>query len=229
MFDTGDDIEAIQFSELGSYLSVLHLDASISLFEMTSSNDVFASGTTNDSAMNGFRGNLWANEAALGNDNMYSSDSNNDDVFEYDSRIDTAPFTRLNFTSAPRVIIAPYDGSITGGSGIPAAYCVALENSFVYTGQQWGSSALDNVTFIGVTLNAAAYSVLQSRFVIVGSNGTIGWLDLSNYGNVDAWTAVSNGFAPGVTINDVGRNDTDNVFIAVAENGEIARSTTGIS
>jgi len=65
---------------------------------------------------------------------------------------------------------------------------------------------------------------LNGLFVAVGDNGKIAYS--SNYG--DTFIQVSNGFIPTANINDVHYDEEDKIFIAVANNGQICRSTNGI-
>ena len=85
----------------------------------------------------------------------------------------------------------------------------------------------DNLTFIGTALRGAVYSPLHTRTVIVGDTGAIGWIDDSGRATADNVTAVTNGFNPLANILAVDWNETDGIFIAVADNGQIARSTNG--
>ncbi len=72
-----------------------------------------------------------------------------------------------------------------------------------------------------------AWSPTHARLVTVGDNQQIGYIDAANRNVSDAWTPVSNGFSPLANILAVAWNDIDGVFVAVADNGEIARSSNG--
>ena len=78
-----------------------------------------------------------------------------------------------------------------------------------------------------LNLERAVYSPLHTRTVIVGDTGAIGWIDDSGRATADNVTAVTNGFNPLANILAVDWNETDGIFIAVADNGQIARSTNG--
>jgi hypothetical protein len=85
----------------------------------------------------------------------------------------------------------------------------------------------DLVTFSD-NVNAITYmSAAPGRFIAVMDNGRIGYIDTDDFGSSAAWTEVTNGFNPLANILDVHYNDTDAVAIAVADNGQICRSTNG--
>ena len=85
----------------------------------------------------------------------------------------------------------------------------------------------DDLTFNGNPLRDVVYSPLHTRVVVVGDNASIGWLDDSGRTTADNVTAVTTGFAPLSNILAVAWNETDGMFVAVADNGQIARSTNG--
>jgi len=69
----------------------------------------------------------------------------------------------------------------------------------------------------------------HNRIVVVGDNGYIGVVEATDYNNGNAIDNVQNGFSPTTTINAVHWNAGDGLFIAVAANGQIAKSTNGIT
>lgn len=82
----------------------------------------------------------------------------------------------------------------------------------------------DSTTF-SYRMNASTYSELFDRLIAVGNNSQIGYLDYANLQVADAWTPVANGFDPLANIKDVHADGS--VIIAVADNGQICRSTNG--
>ena len=78
-------------------------------------------------------------------------------------------------------------------------------------------------------INSFAYSPLHSRLVCVGDNATVGYWDIGNKTINDSWVPVASGFSPTANINAVVWDENDRVFIAVADNGQICRSTNGTS
>ena len=91
---------------------------------------------------------------------------------------------------------------------------------------QAGWSGDDTVTFLQQH-NGMAYSTFHDRLVSVGNNGQIGYWDGADAAVADAWNVVQNGFDPTANINAVDWNETDGVFVAVADNGQICRSSNG--
>lgn len=133
--------------------------------------------------------------------------------------------------SLPSPGIASIGGNFT-------AMCAFLEGGGLFS---WGASdfgniaknisgtldSLDDVTFTQA-IRGVAWSPNHQRLVTVGEQAQIGYVDRVNFGNLDAFTVVPNGFNVNTNINSVWRDDTDNLFIAVAQNGQISRSTTGL-
>lgn len=76
--------------------------------------------------------------------------------------------------------------------------------------------------------NAIAWSPTLERLVSVGDNAQIGYMDRSDSASNNKWVSVAGGIAPTADILDVAWNDTDGVYICVADNGQIARSTSGL-
>jgi len=88
--------------------------------------------------------------------------------------------------------------------------------------------ATDNTTF-SYPINDFAASDTDLRFVCVGDYGTIGTLEASLTDTNNSWVETANGFDPSAHVQAVDYNRTDNMFIAVADNGQICRSTTGVA
>ena len=85
----------------------------------------------------------------------------------------------------------------------------------------------DVVTFAN-RHRAFAYSPVHDRLVVVGDNQQIGTLDKADQDAFDAWTISQNGFDPLANILGVEWDDTNGNFCAVADNGQICRSTNGL-
>ena len=92
-----------------------------------------------------------------------------------------------------------------------------------------GGDIVDDATF-SYAINDFAHSIAAGRSVCVGDNGQVGYLadSVLDVGTADAWTPVVNGFNPLSNILAVAYNEGDGVFVAVADDGVICRSTTGI-
>lgn len=93
--------------------------------------------------------------------------------------------------------------------------------------RSFGNGALDDVNLSAFPVRAFAYSDLHSRWVAVGDNAQIATLELSAASTADSWVVRENGFSPTANIKDV--CEFNNVFIAVADNGQICRSTSGVN
>lgn len=103
-------------------------------------------------------------------------------------------------------MLASFDGSISGES-------------------QW--VGLDDVTFVN-PVRDFAYSVVHSRLVMVGDNQQIGTLEEAEQDAADAWVPAQNGFDPLANIKGVEWDSFNANFCAVADNGQICRSTNGL-
>jgi len=78
----------------------------------------------------------------------------------------------------------------------------------------------------------ATWSSDHQRFVFVGANGQIGFLDYAEFSvpnNNDRAVMVSNGFNPMADIVAVHYDTVSNFFLAVSSNGQICRSSNGIN
>jgi len=92
--------------------------------------------------------------------------------------------------------------------------------------QFWGAD--DTVTF-GNIHRDFAWSPIHERLILVGDNAQLGYLDKADRALTDAWTNTGNGFNPLANIYGVVWDSTHGVFVAVADNGQICRSTNGIN
>jgi hypothetical protein len=108
-------------------------------------------------------------------------------------------------------------------SGQQRVYGTVLNN---VVGEVTGWSGVDTATFSN-QMNDFAYSSTHGRVVGVGDNQQMGYWDAANKAVTDAWVVIESGFDPTTNIRAVAWNGTDGVFVAVAENGQICRSTNG--
>lgn len=88
-----------------------------------------------------------------------------------------------------------------------------------------GSITVPTSPFGTSRINDMTFSQEHIRVVAVGADGKIAYSDDAG----DTWTLVANGFAPTAIINHVEWSSTDRVFIAIANNGQMARSSTGLT
>lgn len=97
------------------------------------------------------------------------------------------------------------------------------------------SSLKNNQTTDSVTtpepLNGLALSSVNNRTIFVGDNGYMCALELAEYSNTatPVIKAIANGFAPLANITAIHSDELNGLFIAVANNGQICRSTNGLS
>lgn len=93
-----------------------------------------------------------------------------------------------------------------------------------------GSEVRDTTTF-SYAINDFAHSTALARSVCVGDNAQIGYISdaVLDAGTANAWTPVVNGFNPASDVLAVAYNEGDGVFVAVADDGVICRSTTGVT
>jgi len=78
-------------------------------------------------------------------------------------------------------------------------------------------------------INDIAYSSEHQRYVAVGDNATIYFLDEVDDTTDDAWTSVPNGFNPTADINAVHYDYISNLFYACNSAGQICRSSNGVN
>ena len=93
------------------------------------------------------------------------------------------------------------------------------------------SPTLDDLTFSTSNINAVVYAGAPlDRFIAVGDAGTLACIDYIDITIPDSWTLVSTGFSVLANISDIAATVSPSVMIvAVAQNGQICRSTTGIA
>ena len=92
--------------------------------------------------------------------------------------------------------------------------------------QQIDTGVVDASTPGSDQVNSIHKSSIASRWIAVGNNGSIKTLDGTLF-KTASWIPVTNPFTNHIT--DVHYDATDDMFIAVAQNGQICRSVDGIS
>lgn len=154
-----------------------------------------------------------------------STQSDFEDIGFFDSNTDPTPSSHLSTTGENDSLCYAFKDN-----GDSTETCVIGRASghlsiFAAIGS---TQVIDDVTF-SQDINAIVYSTTHDRFVCVTNNGGIGYIDSADFATADAWTSVSNGFSPTTNINDIAYDDSSPLFVAVAANGQICRSTNGIT
>lgn len=144
---------------------------------------------------------------------------NNTIAKQIDSHNDTTFQSTDSVNGVPSSIIFFDEGGL-------AVRVYGLFNGRVAGEQSW--TGVDDVAF-SATVRSGAYSSVHQRLVLVGNDAQIGHWDAVDKLLDDAVTPVENGFNPIADILAVVWDDTHGVFVAVADNGQICRSTNGIN
>ena len=99
------------------------------------------------------------------------------------------------------------------------------------TGQIAGRNGWFGIDDVSLSqgINHFAWSPIHERLISVGNNQQIAYIDKIDAAANDAWTNVSNGFNPLANITAAVWDATHGNFCAVADNGQIARSTNGLT
>lgn len=142
---------------------------------------------------------------------FYSSFSDTSASFDESTTTTPTALEKIYLTGATTPSTRVFWGNLSGDIGIHL---------------QGGVQILDDVTF-SQAIRGFAHSAVHGRTVCVGDSGTIGYIDDDDTTTVDNWTGVSNGFNPLANILAVEFNEVDGVFVAVADNGQICRSSNG--
>jgi microcystin-dependent protein len=88
---------------------------------------------------------------------------------------------------------------------------------------------MDDVTFGSSALREFALSETHQRIIVVADDGKIGFQDEANWTVLDSFALVPNGSNPFSNFTGVAWNDNDGMFVAVNDDGQILRSTTGVA
>jgi hypothetical protein len=151
-----------------------------------------------------------------------------DDILEYDSFSDPSPLT--SYSGNGEIIEA------LSLFSCPNAPDVVENWAFLGTGtgrlvtlktNGW-TGYVDDLTFSNA-IRGFAHAANTQRSICVGDSAVIGYIDDADLGTIDSWTSVSNGFSPTSNVLCAAYNETDMMFVAGADNGQICRSTNGIS
>jgi len=221
-----DYIHEIQYNEAGAYFICSFFDNDGSNYDIFVTNDEFANGITRLTTASA-DALVAADESGLA--------ANNNQYWTYSSASATVYYTGFTDTS---------------GTAEKSGTALVTANSMLYIGEAnvygvigqsdgkiemgtMGSTEYDDDVTFSNAIRRFSHSLLLDRTVCVGDAATIGYIDDAdmqtvNGGGIDAWTAVDNGFAPTANISSVAYNESDAVFVAVADNGQICRSTTGL-
>ncbi|TFH42260.1 MAG: hypothetical protein E4H01_13740 [Lysobacterales bacterium] len=135
-------------------------------------------------------------------------------------------------------IIPDETGSVTvnlSGQDVVSALLgfSAAGTSRLYNGHADGriylsTSLLDGTTFGVSGIREFALSSTHQRIVAVADDGKIGYIDQASYA-AGPFVLVANGSNPLANFAGLAWNDTDGLFIAVNDAGQILRSTNGIA
>jgi len=130
-------------------------------------------------------------------------------------------------------------GDLYGGVTATAVISIEIGGTYyLFTGLESGSvyrrdtlnndtdEVIDDVN-LGSRIRDFAHAPVHNRLVLVGDACLIGYQDEGDSGTDDKWTFVASGFDPLADILGVAFNETDGIFIAFANNGQIGRSSNG--
>ena len=215
----GDYVWDLAYNPVGDYFAMSIWDNSAGFYRTYVSNDDFATSTGKATVTSGgFVTSIPGPGSA--NDNWIYTQSSQ--AFFYTSFSD-ATSGGCGTAAAPVTGIAWEFLTGTGGSRM----FMGNGNGNINTGSGGSTTLiLDNVTFSD-PINAFANSQSHDRTVCVGNAGTIGYISDALASTVDSWTAVANGFSPLADVKCVEFNESDGMFVACANNGQICRSSNG--
>jgi len=155
-------------------------------------------------------------------------------IFFLTSTNKTIQGTSLTDTSYSSYNTCPTGGSIQGfvSSFEATIYNVTVQDDGTITQfENTLESASDTTTFSS-PLRSVAYSGDHDRYLCVGDNAQIGYLDAADWADGpagdDQWTSVPNGFNPTSNINWVVYDGVANMFLACSSAGQICVSNSGV-
>lgn len=135
--------------------------------------------------------------------------------------------TQMSNSNHGSVGAQPFD--ITWMKSLEEALIV-YEGGQVQSALNWGQSTYTERVIGGsgifgsTDLLCCAYSDLQGRIVMGGKEGKMGYTDDNRN-----FTSIANGFNPTAHILDIWFDEYDAIWIGISNDGNICRSTTGIS
>jgi microcystin-dependent protein len=142
-------------------------------------------------------------------------------IYGVTGEADTGVSSIQSFGTAALVAIFEFLDPSTG----QAANVAGKANNDIDGGSGW--NAVDSLTFSN-NMNDFAYLDVHDRIVGVGVLGQIGYWNRVDKAVNQTWHSVTNGFDPLADILAVDANNTDGMYVAVADNGQICRSTNGL-
>jgi hypothetical protein len=146
---------------------------------------------------------------------------NVDDISYHDGALDTTDSTWFGETSGDYKIALHIENGTDGNARDMAIGSVSGLLQQIDTGVVDAATAGQ-----GDQINSIHKSTIANRWIAVGNNGSIKTLDGLAF-KTGSWFPVSNPFVNHIT--DVHYDATDDMFIAVAQDGVICRSVDGIS
>lgn len=221
--EINDYIHDLAYSANTDYLIASMWDDNGTNYDLFVSNDEFATAITRGAAnANAF---VAADKSGLSTTPYWTVGSSTVTSY-FTSFSDAASTTEKTGTAILTASSLEYVGESTV-YGI-----VGQSDGKIETGSVGSTEYEDNTTFSN-PIRQFCHSVLHSRTVCVGDAGTVGYIDDANILATAApgdgsWTAVDNGFAPTANVLSVDFNESDGVFVAVADNGQICRSSNGL-
>lgn len=231
-FGTGDIVAELDYSSIGENIALTRYDISQGLWYTYQSDDggsgpwdvAFGSGRINSLE----RIQQYVQTHPSGPPYWFYVTNNSDPIsYQYEDHNDTSGSISITLMSN---ITAGWFGMFNGNDQNVIG---AVNGTIRHTRDHWSNNeSEDATTFVGIQINDFAFSNNRDRMVCVGNEATIGYLSqadwLAEVGN-GAWTSVSNGFAPTAKVVCLERNESDDMFVACADNGQICRSSSGIS
>ena len=222
-----DNIYSIQSNYTGNFLLIGFLDVSGSNMDLATSQDEFA---TQTSIASSFPPSTRWSTAACASPNSAGTRVGywgalypNSTTYYYTSRTDqsaSTDFSSLGTTTR----VTHWAFNVAQNNGF--SYCGG-STGFVGQGEVASTEWTDTTTFSN-PVNAFAYSEFHGRTICVGENAQIGYLEDADRASSNAWTAcVGVGFDPLANLEGCHYDETDQMFIVVADNGQIARSASG--
>lgn len=211
-----DYIKSIGYSYTTQYHCVSHWDDSAGFYDPYVSTNTFS--TVTSRASNVTATALVASARSLNAANAAWYYVNGVSAFVYQSVNDAG----ASFTHSHSGIITALGYDYNAGASANRLFTGSTTGNIIV------NNTLDDVTFSNA-IRDFAVSEMHERTVCVGDSGTIGYLPDASIGSVDSWVSVSNGFDPTANVLCVDFNETNGVFIACADNGQICRSSTGIT
>ena len=221
----GDRVTQVRFNTANTYWVICIYDASSSAWRPYVADDTWHPESAKTAYIVPLLLSADGTAAATGQGWDYNESTNANSYVSF-TAVNTSSWASEAFSQGT----AMYSCTVTG-SAVAGTYMLRgsangnIDNRPLST----TSVASDTTTFSGA-INGFAASSADQRIVCVGNLGVIGYFAAADLGyGSRTWTEISNGFSPTTSINAVAYNETDGMFVAVATNGQICRSTTGVA